>query len=60
MKTKWNEKSTADKIKAEQEEWLTQQNNNLQKIRDEVDEEDAMAAMTVAEKYYAVLPLPCH
>ena len=43
------DEATAGVVKAEQEEWLTQQNNNLQKIRDEVDEEDAMAAMTVAE-----------
>ena len=41
--------ATVETVKAEQEEWLNQQNNNLQKIRDEVNEEDAMAAMTVAE-----------
>ncbi len=41
---------TVEKVKAEQESWIDAQNDSLQEIRNSVDEEDAMAAVTVARE----------
>ena len=39
----------AGEIKAEQEEWLSAQNNELKEIRETVESDDVMASVTVAE-----------
>ena len=39
----------AGEIKAEQEEWISAQNNELKEIRETVESDDVMASVTVAE-----------
>ena len=39
----------AAEVKKTQEEWVNRQNDQLREIRENIDEEDAMAAVTVAE-----------
>ena len=43
------DKDTAEKVKAEQEEWVNNQNDQLREIRENVNKEDAMAAVTASE-----------